>query len=215
MLSDENTYDILSRHVEKFFGQVDGVLHEVSREPPHVDVLIIKATEEKPFHVLITSGMSDLPMNTPNADVPAYIELMLVLPSNWQMPKSFEIVGENQQEWHWPIDLLRYLAHFPHSYGTWLGFGHTIPNGDSFASFSNNTLLCGTIILPPCYMPKEFQKLSINKEKHIQFFSVVPLYQEEMDLKQEQGTGVLLDLFNQNGINELLIVDRVNVARLL
>lgn len=212
---NENSSDVVLSHVEKCFGPVHNVLHEFSSEQP-IDVFIFKATEEMPYHVLVTSGMSDLPMHIPeNADVPLYIELMVVLPSDWQLPKPYEIIGDNKQskrDWQWPLHLLRDLARFPQSYHTWLGFGHTIPNGDPAIPFSNDTMLCGTIILPSCYMPMEFRELSVNENKTIHFFSVVPLYQEEMALKMEHGTDALLTLFNQNDINDLLVVDRVNVA---
>lgn len=201
--------DSFLSHLEECFGDVHLIVHEIS--PPqlnHIDVLIFKATEERPFHVLVTSGMSNLPMNTPkNIDVPSYVELMMVLPSFWQIPKKGEVIGDQ----HWPVQLLRYLAHFPDVYQTWLGFGHTIPNDDPPIPFANDTLLCGSIILSSCYMPEEFQTLSLGG-KTIQFFSVVPLYQEEMELKVKQGSDELLSLFDQNNINDLVIPDRMNVA---
>ena len=36
----------------------------------------------------------------------------------------------------WPIQMLKFLARFPHEYKTWLGWGHTIPNKISSMCFS-------------------------------------------------------------------------------
>ena len=46
-------------------GKFERVRHEIVSELVHVDVYWVKASSERPYHVLVTSGMSDRPMTVP------------------------------------------------------------------------------------------------------------------------------------------------------
>lgn len=107
------------------------------------------------------------------------------------------------------------MARFPHKYATWFGFGHTIPNGDPALPYAPGTKLCGAIVLPPLTVPPEFRELRIDADKQVDFYSRVPLYREELDFKLRKGAVALLDKFDGKGINDLVEVDRTNVARKL
>lgn len=207
--SEENIEQI-SAHIENHVGEVSMVFHEIISDTVHIDVHHVKPTPERPFHTLITSGMSDFPMSVPeDVEAPCYLELMVTLPQSWRIDdKSFE-----DEKWYWPIRQLKFLARFPHKYDTWLGWGHTLPNGDPATPFADNTLFSGVIVLPSVTVPTEFYTLKINDEKTIDFFSIVPLYEEEMNLKLNKGTEVLLDKFDNYGINDIVDIDRRNVAK--
>ena len=47
----------------------------------------------------------------------------------------------------------------------------------------------------------------------IEFYSIVPLYDEEMKLKLNKGSNLLLDKLDQYGISVLIMIDRKNVAK--
>jgi hypothetical protein len=91
--------------------------------------------------------------------------------------------------------------------------GHTVPNGDPAEPYASDTTLCGAIILPSVTVPNQFHQLRIDKEKEIVFYSVVPLYKEEMQLKLNMGADKLLDRFVQAGINDIVNPQRRNVAK--
>lgn len=103
----------------------------------------------------------------------------------------------------------------PHKYKTWLGFGHSIPNGDPAEPYAANTKLCGAIVLPSITVPGEFHTLRIDDQKEITFYSVVPLYAEEMNLKLRSGTDELLERFSKKDITDIISVTRPNVAKKL
>jgi hypothetical protein len=149
-------------------------------------------------------------MNVPgDADVPKYMELMVTLPEGWEIGDA-QFQNEN---WYWPVRLMKYLARFPHKYDTWLGWGHTIPNGDPAEAFAENCDFTGVIILPSVNVSEEFYTLTIDAEKQIEFFSMVPLYQEEMDLKLRKGTDALLEKFDKQGVTDIVDLNRKNVAK--
>ena len=113
----------------------------------------------------------------------------------------------------WPVRNLKYLARFPHKYNSWFGWGHTIPNGNPPENFSDNTKLNGAIILPPLNVPDKFRALKIDAGKEIHFFTFMPLYQEEMDLKLKKGSDELLNRFDKHGIDDIIDINRKNVAK--
>lgn len=66
------------------------VIHELMSEKVHIDLHIIAPDENRPFYVVFTTGMSDLPM-TMGEDVPWDLrktheraELFCLLPPDWK-----------------------------------------------------------------------------------------------------------------------------------
>lgn len=202
----------ISEHIERHLGEVETVYHEIVSDTVHIDVHFVKPSERFPFARLITSGMSDLPMTTPqDIDVPKFLELIVTLPPEWRLDQaSFE-----DENWYWPVRQIKYLARFPHKYQTWLGWGHTIPNGDPAEPFAPTTKLSGSIVLPSITVPDDFHTLKIDEEKEITFYAVVPLYKEEMDLKLRSGSDKLLERLGKKGISDVINPNRTNVAKKL
>ncbi|WP_407364601.1 suppressor of fused domain protein (plasmid) [Pseudomonas luteola] len=206
----EECIEEISTHIERHLGEVNGVFHELVSDTVHIDVHYVKPTRERPYHTLITSGMSDLPMSLPEqVDATRFMELLVTLPEQWLVDQE----AFANEAWYWPIRQLKYLARFPHKYDTWLGWGHTIPNGQPAEPFADNTRLSGVILLPSVNVPEEFFTLEINPEKTIEFYSIVPLYEEEMNLKLARGTDALLERFDKYGISDIIQIDRQNTCK--
>lgn len=200
-IGDSENIERISEHIEQFIGPVATVYHELMSDLVHIDVHIVEPTEERDYYTLVTSGMSDRAMNAPEGyEELSYSELMICLPSDWPMGDENWKKNEN----YWPIWLLKFLARFPHEYQTWLWSMHTIPNGDPADPYVDGTGLCGAMLLPPITVDQEFWELPIDDEKTIHFFGIVPLHQDEMDLKLKEGAEALFDGFDEHGISELL-----------
>ncbi|MEM9340969.1 MAG: suppressor of fused domain protein, partial [Bacteroidota bacterium] len=141
----EPSIDEISDHVEKYVGTIETVFHELVSNQVHIDVHWVKPTNERPFHTLVTSGMSDKPMNTPEgAEDCKFAELVICLPESWKLSEE----DQKNENNYWPIRWLKYLARFPHEYNTWFWWGHTIPNGDPAEQFADNTQLNTMLLLP-------------------------------------------------------------------
>ncbi|SPZ05095.1 Suppressor of fused protein (SUFU) [Pseudomonas luteola] len=206
----EECIEEISGHIERHLGEVSWVFHELISDTVHIDVHYVKPTPERPYHTLVTSGMSDLPMNVPEqVDATRFMELFVILPEEWLVDQE----AFANEAWYWPIRQLKYLARFPHKYDTWLGWGHTIPNGQPAEPFADNTQLSGVILLPSLNVPQDFFRLEINPEKTIEFYSIVPLYEEEMNLKLARGTDALLERFDKHGISDIIQTNRRNVCK--
>jgi len=210
VVASSEDVDLIEKHIEQHIGKSDMVWHELVSDLVHLDVHHIKPTANRNVHTLITTGMSDLAMRPPpEAELSKYAELMITLPLEWPISEE----AFQNEENYWVVGLLKLLARFPHVYETWLWWGHTMPNGDPAMPFHNSNNFVGVILAPPVTVPKEFLTLKCSPEKNVHFFSVIPLYQEEMDLKLNKGADPLYDLFDKNGINEIVNVNRKNVAK--
>jgi Suppressor of fused protein (SUFU) len=198
----------LRAHVEKYLGKVDEILADESRDQTRIEVQHVRPEMARPYHTLVTAGMSARPMRVPsNVDAPRYLELMITLPEQWK-------VGDRGDKWHWPIQQLQMLARLPHASGSWLGWGHTVPNGDPPQPLARSTKLCGAIIAPSLLVPRRFYELTVDS-RQIAIFSVIPIYREEMELKARDGMEALLARMVEHDVNDLIDPRRRNVARRL
>ena len=75
-LDEADTVDLydaeIGAHIERTLAPIDGVLHDMTPGPLRVHVYHVAASAERPFQLLITSGMSSLPMTIPDGE---YAEL--------------------------------------------------------------------------------------------------------------------------------------------
>jgi len=182
---------------DRFFGTCETVYHEVLPKVPHIDVYVYPAGQKgRNFCTLVTGGMSDLPMHFPAeaaGKVPRRVELIFYCAE----PKPVYLEG------------LRWLAAFPHSYRTWVGSGHTVPNGDPpepmwGSNVLNTALLMPTIVKPDNTLQNE---LCIEGDA-VEFLWVVPLSQGECDLKLAKGFNAILDLFQHHRHPHIFNADR-------
>lgn len=208
----EEHIEAIGAHIERHLGPVSGVFHEIISDLVHIDVHVVPATDQFPYLRLVTSGMSDLPMTVPaevEVDVPRYMELMVTLPADWPISQD---AFEDERN-YWPVRLLKGMARLPHEYDTWLGFGHTIPNGHPSEPYAPGVGFDGAIVLPPVTTPEDFAELVLEDGRTIAFMTLMPLYPEEMDLKLKKGAEALLDRFDAKNIQDVIEPGRTNVAR--
>ena len=202
--------DTVVRHIERHLGPIESVFHELVSDAVHLDVHWVKPTPARPFHRLVTSGMSDRPMKVPpNLDAPRHIELVVTLPERWDIG-AHAFQNEN---WYWPLRLLKTLARFPHKYDTWIGEGHTVTNDDPPQPFAAGTRLCGTILLALQHVPEAFRELRLPDGRTIRFLAVVPVHDAEMTLKTRSGTEALLERLRKAGVTDAIEPARPSVVR--
>jgi len=214
--SDSDFYaNAIADHVIQHIGPITNVFHEIQSDIVQIDLLVAGPQENRPFTTLVTCGMSDRPMRIPIEDpddlarVPElrFAELVVSLPPDWPLsPEDFQ-----KEENYWPVRWLKRLARLPHQHDGWLGLGHTIPNGDPPRPFASNTRFCCWLIDQPVLISDTARKLCV-KEKVINLYSIVPLYQEEMAVKLKNGAGVLSKLLDDFDVSELIDLDRRSAA---
>lgn len=200
----------IQEHVERHLGKINSVFHEIVSDTIHLDILFLMPNERFPFVRLVTMGVSDLPMQTPNGSkgTPKYIELMIALPPNWQLDDA----SLRQEQWYWPLRLLKFLGRLPHKHATWLGYGHTIATDDPPKPFADSTRLCAALILSSSTVPEDFHRLKISHDKTIEFLCVIPIHREELDFKLGHGLDSLFDCFDTDNVGEIVEPGRHSAA---
>ncbi len=179
-----------------------------------IDIHMLEAPTKKEFHVLYTVGMSALPMALPEDLLPEYQplergELMLLLPAEWTL--SLPEDGKVDNRLWWPVNLMKYLARFPHEYKTWLGWGHTIPNSEEYLPYDESTALCGVMLGA---LQQEISVLKSKDGAQINFYTLIPLYKEEIEAKRDEGTEAFMTkLSTINGYGMIVFPDRPNVCK--
>lgn len=196
----------VERHLATHFGEPGNVFHELISHLVHIDLHVVDPGPERDHWTIFTTGMSNLPMTVPGgAEEFRFAELVLKLPASWQLDKlKVTPTPEDLEQWYWPLRWLKILARLPHEYKTWLGFGHTVPNGDPPQPFVPGTKLCGFILLPPISVPAEARVAKLSDGRAVHLFAVHALHLEELTLKLTKGTGALLDAFENANISEVL-----------
>lgn len=209
-LGDGKTSELITAHVTKHIAEPEYVFHEFVSDLVHIDVHVVPPTPDRNYFTLVTSGMSDMAMSPPEEYAEyVYAELMMCLPPDW----PFNEEGSGELEVYWPVELLKFLARFPHEFETWFAESHTVPNGESFERYASNTDFCAILFANPKTTPAEFAQLQVDENKTINFLAVIPLYLTEIKLALKDGSDALFELLEANGVTEVLDLNRKNVVK--
>jgi len=220
----------IENHFEKLFGVKEKehtVFHEIISDTVHLDVHVIAPSEERPFKLLFTTGMSDLPMTLPE-DMPEEYretceraELYCVLPPNWKLDNN--MTEEEQDEFYWVIAAMKEAARYPHLCGTWLGHCHTLQYDTDNAPFSPCTELCAAVFYQLDHTDfggkygDGLAGLNAEDGTYISLLCFVPIYEEEMQFKLDTGASELYKkLFGEDidDITQLMIDNkRKNICK--
>lgn len=203
----------IDRHFAELFPGHEGfVFHELLSDLVHIDVHIIPPDEDLPFYVLYTTGMSDLPMTLPeeieHPELYRRGELYLFLPADWQLGKPGDSGTDIPPAYYWPIHLIKFLARFPHEYKTWLGWGHTMPNGPGYAPLGEGTGMGGVVLSATDKIPP----LKAEDGAVVNFYMVLPAYKEEIEYKLQYGMEKLEERFMEGKVSLVWDIRRPNLC---
>lgn len=199
--------EAVEEHIEKCFGQVETVLHELVSPDIHVDIYVVAPSEERNYYTLLTMGMGAHRMNVPK-ELAEYklerAELAIALPADWKLNQE----SIQDERWYWPIRLLKALARLPIVNDTWLAWGHTMDNTRPFAE---NTELCAFILAGAQSPVEGCQVCTLPDGDEINFYQVLPLYRNELEYKLQHDADALLD--RMADISFVVRTDRRNIIR--
>ena len=179
--------EVDKRFEELFPGRESRVLHEIVSDLVHIDVHVMWPTQEQNFFVVYTTGMSDLSM-TPAPEIPEehrknleLAELYFFLPGDWPLSPD----SPPSEAAYWPIRIMKFIARFPHEYKTWLGWGHTIPNGADYAPLDDSVGFGAVVLMGGGDAP--LGRLETKDGRRLSLLNLVPAYKEEIEYKLKYG----------------------------
>ncbi|MFF2483801.1 suppressor of fused domain protein [Paenibacillus sp. NPDC058071] len=213
MVRSNENYETIYKHVEEHLGPVAGVFQEILSDELTIDIIVAAPTKERNCYTLVTSGISEIPFTVPDgAESYRYAELTISLPPTWKI--SDEDFKDERN--YWPIRALKTIGRFPHEYNTWLYYGHTVANGNPPAPYSSDAKFQGMLVwVPEAANATEFFNLSLSEEKVVHFFSLIPLYQDEIEFKVKNGQDALLEKLGRVGADQIVNVNRKNACKKL
>ena len=185
----EEEMEAVEGHIQQYFGKVENVFHELVSPDIHVDICMVPPAGERDYCTLVTMGMGAHRMNVPE-ELAEYklerAELAIALPADWKLDQE----SMKDEKWYWPIRLLKSLARLPINCDSWLGHGHTVENREPFAE---NTELCTAILIEPQDTEKGSAVCTLPSGEEINFYQVIPLYEDELDYKLAHDEDALRD----------------------
>ena len=196
----------VEEHISRVVGEAGTVFHEIVSDLIHLDVNIVRPAPGRHWWTLFTAGMSALPMSVPEGrgDL-RFAELVIKLPASWKIDQmQVTPPRQDMEAMYWPIRGLKNLARLPHDYHTFLGSGHTVPNGDPPVPLAKETALCAWLILPLLGVPSDLQASRLSNDSVLNLYAVHAIHRDELELKLSKGTSALLDAFDRAHVTAVL-----------
>lgn len=204
-LYTEEELDQYENFIAEQFGEYNEVAHEIVSTDIHLDVILVPPTEDSNYYKLITMGMGAYKMNVPR-NLKEYelerAELVIYLPPTWD-------IKSGKEEDYWPIEQLKTSARVPVECNTWLGYGHTISFDEDNTPYADNTKFCSMLVLPAANKNGEALDLRMKTKGKINFYQLFPIYEEELEYKQQHDVQALLELFGDD-ISPIIDINRAN-----
>ncbi len=188
----------LERHIEKYAGPI-AIRFE--------NLLVVRATENRACHLVVTTDLSDAPMPKAKPEW-KWAELCALLPPDWPLDPE---IWQNDINFGWPMRELQRLTRFSRETQTWLGFGHSIPNGTPPVPFAPSTQQCASFLLPPLEMPEKFARLRLEDGEILNFWAIVPITKDELALKVNQKAPTLIEKLSNKGVSDIIDPTRDDV----
>lgn len=162
------------------FGAEAIIMHSTDRKAPHIDLYVFPPAGQRDFRVVVTGGMSDLPMSVPEeSDAREYIELIMG-------------IGADQ---NWAINLLKIAAEYPFDYDTFLDVKHTVPFGGELGDGSS---LSAFLFVEPRFLPPQLEEFEMNGIP-VRFLQAVAITTAEYEFALAEGSDKLETLLEKHG----------------
>ena len=189
--------------IRERFGEIGKILREVVTPEIRVDLCVAEPTSARPYYTIITCGMGAREMPVPRElRGCGRAELVFMLPEDWD-------IGGSDECCYWPLRWLKLLARLPWEEDSWLGWGHTVPNGEPFAE---NTQLSAVLLLDAYMRESGAGSFQLPNHQTVHFYQCFALYDEELDFQLEHGVQALLERFAQAGaLSPVLNLARPNL----
>ena len=204
----QNEVEALETYIEQQYGKIETVFHEIKSPDIHLDIYVVKPTEEEDYYKLISMGVGAYSMQVPekmrNLGMDR-AELVMYLPADWKIQSIQEVD-------YWPIRMMKTVGRVPVRNHTWIGEGHSFGSEDGMP-YAENTRLNSCFLLCARNRAGEICSQLLPSGKKVRFYQIIPAYREEMDYKVQNGSQALVQKMNENSIPLVIDPQRKNVCK--
>ena len=193
--------------IKEDYGEFQNVLHEVVSTDIHLYLALIPPQEDRDYYTLCTIGAGAYRMEIERDIRTGYhlsehSEYIMYLPSDWKLD------GESlkEEDNYWPIRLLNNTARIPVWNETWFTMGHTVGSEDGEPYSEKYPYNSAILTYPAPFVATREDKCNLSSGKTILFHHVLPITQEELEFKNENGTAALLERIFPEGCDEMEVI---------
>lgn len=217
ILYSEKDEDEVVECIKEDYGDFQNVLHEVVSTDIHLDVALIPPQEDRDYYTLCTIGAGAYRMEIERDiriehHLSEHSEYIMYLPSDWKLD------GEslNDEANYWPIRLLKNTARLPLLTDSWFTIGHTTGTEEGMPYSEEYPYNCAILTYPAPFVATRENKCNLSSGKTILFHHILPITQEELEFKNENGTEALLKRIFPKGCDEMdIMISRLKREEIL
>ncbi|WP_317382734.1 suppressor of fused domain protein [Anaerobiospirillum succiniciproducens] len=191
---------IIDEHIKKNFGT-----YKILFKTDRYELLNIAPTEEHPFNLIITKGVSGRKLNVPAGvdDLTnSRIELAICLPKEWEF--------SNSESYNlWPINTLCELINYILTTDEFVGFGYTFNQNRTLHSSTDFT---GGMLTALGAYDKNVQEVTLSDNSLVRFFELVLLFPMELAFRKNHDAAALLEVFALKGVVPSPVRKRMDVC---
>lgn len=169
----------MKQFIESRFGEIEAIAHESQSDRLHIDMAIVRPTEDRPYYTVCTIGAGALRLNVPEElrlewHEEEYAEYLIHLPANWNVMGE----GYDREENWWPLRLLKTVARLP------LDAANFYADADDMIGWEADTSSAdvrGTLL--DCPLPDISTKTThtLPTGRTVKFLQIIPITHEEYD----------------------------------
>ncbi len=204
-------YIELDEFYENNFGKTNRVLRDNYPSGLYVDIYIVKPNKVNNYYTVVTCGIGAHKMyakdeNNNTLDDRSHMELVMYLPKSWNF--------RNLDDYNniWPLNLMKHIAGIPRENYNYIVCGDTVSNNG--VPYSKKSKLNSSLLLNTLDNKSKPLQCKLSSGKVINFYTVMPIYEEELNYIFKFNVNKLIKLFDKNNFSypPVLKLNRKNVC---
>lgn len=217
ILYSEKDEDEVVECIKEDYGDFQNVLHEVVSTDIHLDVALIPPQEDRDYYTLCTIGAGAYRMEIERDiriehHLSEHSEYIMYLPSDWKLDEE----SLNDEANYWPIRLLKNTARLPLLTDSWFTIGHTTGTEEGMPYSEEYPYNSAILTYPAPLVATRENKCNLSSGKTVLFHHILPITQEELEFKNENGTEALLKRIFPKGCDEMdIMISRLKREEIL
>lgn len=196
----EDEKAVVLRYLKKQFGSNALDIDNIDPQDHPISILFMSPNESFDHYRIVTLGLGayrGIEQTQEGNEIIHRVEIVSCIPGSCSFREALDLAG-------WVIRIMRQFGEMIQFDRSWLGFGHTISYGDRL---DESVDYDGVIFAPAFNLSKSKDRCILPCGEEVEFLQMIPLYEDEMVFKMENGCMELFDrLYAGLGDNAYMVL---------
>ncbi len=209
-LFDTSDISLLLDYISNHFGEIQCMIPVLENDEvsgPHpINFLLVKPSSKFNYYKIISIGLGAYKGIENNSDEVKIhrIEMVTFLPPHLS-------IMEILMDYNWVASIMRQFGEMIQFENSWLGPGHTISYGDNLG---DNVEYNGVIFNDAFSICNIDETCVLDDGDELEFLQMIPLYEEEMLYKIQNGVATLFKRMNEKADKDInfIYLERANTC---